>query len=223
MNFSDLIRGRVQAEMEGRGVPEGPFLRVLQELAQGLASEEVGAAITRGSFEPRFYLTLWPRTLPAMRQLMLAFWVTSRSVRVFVDPPQEFHKVREFRSWLADYVTNPAFIETLRTLVEASRQPVEGYLRARGSGQLSREDVVTYITPDEQKKLVDLAGGAPVSFMAKISDKAGVGEFDANRQYVAFECSGVIIEPLITVEPVDDQNIRIMGGKRVEQDLEWAR
>jgi len=70
MSFADLIRERVQAGLQAE-TRTGPFLDVLRELAQGLTSDRVGAAITHGGVRGRFYLTLWPRTLPANAPLRL--------------------------------------------------------------------------------------------------------------------------------------------------------
>ena len=65
MSFADLIRQRVQAGLQSTESGGGPFLDVLHELAEGLTSDRIGAAITRGSVRGRYYLTLWPHTLPA--------------------------------------------------------------------------------------------------------------------------------------------------------------
>lgn len=160
MSFADLIRQRVQTGLQGTAVGGEPFLNVLHELAEGLTSDRVGAAITRGGVRGRYYLTLWPHTLPARRQLMLSFWVSTRSIRVFVEPPMEFDDADTLGKWLADFVTSPAFLESLEILGEETRLPAQAYLRAHSTSQLSREDVIVEITPDVQKTLVEVADGS---------------------------------------------------------------
>jgi len=218
MSFADLIRQRVQAGLQGAEAQAGPFLDVLQELADGLTSDRIGAAITRGSVRGRFYLTLWPRTLPAKRCLMLAFWVTTRSIQVFVDPPLEFTDATSLRDWLADFVTSPAFLETLELLSESTQQPTEGYLRARRAGELTREDVIVEIAPEVQSALVEQDEGATVDITVTLASTIGAGTFDPQRSYVTLESSGIRVDE-IHVELVHDSLLRVRGVKRSEPEL----
>jgi hypothetical protein len=219
MSFADLIRQRVQTGLQGTEVGGGPFLDVLHELAEGLTSDRIGAAITRGSVRGRYYLTLWPHTLPARRQLMLSFWVSTRSIRVFVEPPREFDDADSLGRWLADFVTSPAFLESLEILGEATLLPTQAYLRAQSTGQLSREDVIVEIAPEVQKALVEGADGSPVEISVALASLTGAGTFDPKRNYVALESSGVHVEEL-RIEQAAVGILTIRGIKRLEPDLQ---
>ncbi|MFS8069530.1 MAG: hypothetical protein ACMG6S_24460, partial [Byssovorax sp.] len=196
----------------------GPFLKVLHDFAEGLTSDRVGAAITRGSVRGRFYLTLWPRTLPARRQLMLSFWVSTSSVRVFVDPPREFEDTERLSSWLADFVMSPEFLESLEIIGEATQLPAEGYLRAQRTGQLSRDDVIVEIAPEVQSNLVDHEEGSAVELTVAFASTIGAGTFDPQRTYVSLESSGVRVDE-IRLETAAGGILRIRGIKRSEPDL----
>jgi hypothetical protein len=219
MSFADLIRQRVQNGLQGTESEGGPFLDVLHELAEGLTSDRIGAAITRGGVRGRYYLTLWPHTLPARRQLMLSFWVTTRSIRVFVEPPVEFDEAERLGSWLADFVTSPAFLESLEILGEATRLPTQGYLRARSTGQFSREDLIVEIAPEVQKVLVDEADGSAVEISVALGSTIGAGAFDPKRTYVSLESSGVRVQEL-RIDPAAGGILNIRGIKRLEPDLQ---
>lgn len=219
MSFADLIRQRVQTGLQGAESGGGPFLAVLHELAEGLTSDRIGAAITRGGVRGRYYLTLWPHTLPARRQLMLSFWVSARSIRVFVEPPKEFDDSESLGAWLADFVTSPAFLESLEILGEATQLPTQGYLRARRTGQLSREDVIVEIAPEVQKTLVEGADGAAVELSVALASTTGAGTFDPKRTYVSLESSGVRVDDL-RINPAAPGILNIRGIKRLEPDLQ---
>jgi hypothetical protein len=218
MSFADLIRQRVQTGLQGTESAAGPFLDVLHELAEGLTSDRIGAAITRGGVRGRYYLTLWPRTLPARRQLMLSFWVSTRSIRAFVDPPKEFEDADSLRTWLADFVASPAFLESLEILGEATLLPTQGYLRARRTGQLSREDVIVEIAPEVQRALVEHEEGSAVELTVALASTIGAGTFDPQRTYVSLQSSGVRVDE-IRIDPAATGILNIRGVKRLEPDL----
>lgn len=218
MSFADLIRQRVQAGLQGAGPQASPFVEVLHELAEGLCSDTVDAAITSGETRNRLYLTLWPHSLPAQRQLMLAFWVTSSSLRVFTDPPREFDDPSSLRDWLADFVTTPSFLESLAELSDRAQQPAEGYLRAVSAGQLSRDDLMVEVSAPVQRYLVDQPDGASVELTVAISSMAGAGVFDPQRRYVALESSGVRVDD-VHLEVLATGDLHVRGIKRTDQEL----
>jgi hypothetical protein len=219
MSFADLIRQRVQAGLKSAEAQAGPFVEVLHELAEGLRSDTVDAAITTGSARGRLYLTLWPRPLPARRNLVLAFWVTPNSLRVFTAPPREFSDPSALREWLADFVTTPAFLENLAALGDIAEQPTEGYLRAAGVGRLSRDDLMVEISAPAQRALVDQADGATVELIVAFSAESGAGSFDQKRKYVALESSGVRLDD-VHVEALPTGGLLVRGLKRTERDLQ---
>jgi len=218
MSFADIIRKRVQAGLEGAEAQPGPFLEVLHELAQGLTSDHVGAAITRGRVRGKVYLTLWPRTLPARRQLLLSFWVSAHTIRVYGDPPREFTDAVSLREWLSDVVTTPSFLESLELLGELTEQSTEGYLRAQSAGQLSREDVIVEIVPEAQRALVDQKEGSEIEIAVTLVSLPGAGTFDPKRKYVTLDSSGVRVDEL-RVESVADGSLRVRGIKRTDPEL----
>lgn len=218
MSFADLIRQRVKAGLKSAEGQGGPFVEVLHELADGLRSDTVGAEISPGEARGRLYLTLWPRPLPARRHLMLAFWATADSLRVFTEPPREFRDPTALREWLADFVTTPAFLESLAALSDLAAQPTEGYLRAAGVGRLSRDDLMVEITPPTQQTLADQSDGANVELIVAVSAEAGAGSFDPNRKYIALESSGVRLDD-IRVEALPTGGLRVRGVKRTQRDL----
>lgn len=219
MSFADLIRHRVQTGLQSTEVGDGPFLDVLHELAEGLTSDRVGAAITRGGARGRYYLTLWPHTLPARRQLMLSFWLSTHSIRVFVEPPREFDDADSFEKWLADFVTSPAFLESLEILGETTLLPTQAYLRAQSPGQLSREDVIVEVAPEVQKTLVEVTDGSAVEIRVALASLAGAAMFDPKRTYVSLESSGVHVEKL-RIDQAAAGILTIRGIKRLEPDLQ---
>lgn len=218
MTFADLIRQRVQAGLQGAEAQAGPFLDVLRELAEGLTSDKVGAAIIRGGVRGRFYLTLWPRSLPAKRQLVLSFWVTPNVIQVFTDPRQEFADPARLRDWLADFVVRPTFLENIEALVETTKYTTEAYLRARRAGQLTRDDVVVEVEPEVQQALVEQEEGSPVEITVALASTPGAGAFDPQRSYVTLESSGVKVEDL-RIEVQAGGLLRLRGIKRLEPDL----
>ncbi|HEU4411257.1 MAG TPA: hypothetical protein VFS43_38755 [Polyangiaceae bacterium] len=218
MSFADLIRQRVQAGLKSAETNTGPLVEVLHELAEGLRSDTVGAEIMPGEARGRLYLTLWPRLLPARRHLMLAFWVTADSLRVFTDPPQEFSDPSALREWLADFVTTPAFLESLVALSDLAGQPTEGYLRAAGVGRLSGDDLVVEISAPAQRALVDQPDGTTVELTVAVSAEAGAGSFDPNRKYVALESSGVRLDD-VRVKALPTGGLLVRGTKRTQRNL----
>jgi hypothetical protein len=218
MSFADLIRQRVQAGLKSAEGQGGPFVEVLNELAEGLRSDTVGAEISPGEARGRLYLTLWPRPLPARRHLMLAFWTTLDSLRVFTAPPRDFCDPTELREWLADFVTTPAFLESLAALSDIAGQPTEGYLRASGVGRLSHDDLIVEINAPAQRTLADQSDGKSVELLVTISTEPGAGSFDPNRRYVALELLGVRLDDFL-VEALPTGGLRVRGVKRTDRDL----
>ena len=118
MGFADVIRKRVEAEMEQ---PEGdnPFRKVLDELAEGLTSPDVCARITEGA-GARLFLTLWPRTRPTSRHLLLAFSLSDKDIRVHTDPVQLIQDPKKLEGSLEAFVSLPSFIDSLEALTRLS-------------------------------------------------------------------------------------------------------
>lgn len=214
MTFADLIRQRVEA---GRGTADGPFLDILHELAEGLTlTKRIGAAITHG-VRGKHYLTLWPRSHPAKRRMVLAFWVSPHSIVIFTEPRQEFADVDNLRNWLVDFVVRPKFLEGIEALEELAREPAEGYLRAQVIGQFTHNDVAVEIDPNVQSALVEQDEGSHVDITVRHGPTPGA--FDPQRSYVALESSGVRVENL-RVETLADGAIRIRGIKYLDPDLQ---
>ena len=121
MTFAERIRQRVEDALKGVDTGEGPFVKVLEELAEGLCSDRVVAAIPRGEVPGRYYLTLWSRSQPARPRLVLAFWGTATFMRVG-NPARIFDDPAKLEEWLADFVAQPDLLETIKELEAVAQE-----------------------------------------------------------------------------------------------------
>ncbi len=219
MSFANLIRDRIEVGLKAGDEQTNPLYQTLVELAEGLSSDSVGAAITQGGVRGRYYLTLWPRTLPARRLLMLSFWVSDKEVRIFVDPPLAFAERDQLESWLVEYVSSPALLESLEELRDLVKRPTEAYLRTETADRLSPNDLAVEIAAADQRYLVEQPEGAAVELDVTISSGPGAGSFDQQQEYICMESGGVRIDAL-KGEQVKDGLLRVGGVKHVLSDLQ---
>jgi hypothetical protein len=219
MTFADHIRQRVQAGLSDADAGDGPFVQVLHELAEGLRSDLVGAAILHGPRTGRHSLALWPRGQPSRRELVLSFWVMTTGIRVATTPPIDFHDPAALEAWLADHVTQPALLESLVVLGEAAKMPALAYLRTLATEQPSVDDVAVFVGPSDQHSLVDLPAGTPVDLTVFVLARPNAPTYDPSRSYGALDSCGLSIGKL-RVTANTESTLRIQGEKLAEPELD---
>jgi hypothetical protein len=191
MNFANRIRELAARQAEAEP-GENRFLSLLRQVEQGLSAE--GRAVARleqGAHPRRYHLTLHPRHRPSQRHLMLTFWVEPNRVVVSGEESQSFDSPEGLEKRLEQFVASPAFQESLAELARVAEEPVEAYLRALGSGALSREDVMVGVAAADQARLDEAAEGDELRIVVSPIRFPGAGQLDPTRNYVALDSAGL--------------------------------
>jgi hypothetical protein len=209
VSFEDEIKKRLDGSTEVVGAR---FVSVLEELAKVITTRgDAVAKVEEGTDPRRRYLVLEPLYRPGRQHSILSFWIRDDS-QLYVSGVGEsvLRTPEKLQAWLLNFISQPAFLETLSELKLQSTIPVEGYLRAFGAGHLSRDDVMVKLEPAEQEKLAKAPPGAVEVRVGPI-DFPGAGTFDGAKTYKALEAAGLIMAG--TKCHLDGTSIVVSGTK----------
>ena len=123
---------------------------------------------------------------------MLSVAFDHEGAEVFVNPPRRAKSVDELTQILNDFLSLPAFQETIDELLDQAKFPVEGFLRQRPM-TISRGDVMFEVPHAQQKKLAQAAesgSGQDVCLLLNISTFVGAGTLVDGAKYVRLESAG---------------------------------
>ncbi len=165
------------------------FEAVLESFAAALREFKIDAfwSDTRSG---RHRLSVAPKYQPGRASSMLSVAFDHEGAEVFVNPPRRAKNVDELTRILNDFLSLPAFQETIDELLEQAKFPVEGFLRQRPM-TISRGDVMFEVPPDQQKGLAEAAAaGTCVDLTLNVSTFVGAGVVSPDIAYVRLESAG---------------------------------
>lgn len=209
MSISQEIREAVRAARAASETqPGNPFKQVLDEVARGLTDDSVQADFT-SSPGGRWTLSLAPAHRPARSVPMLSVVISSIGADLMVEPKRSAATPAELAEMLKEFVTKSEFIESLQTIGELSKQPVEGFLRM-APRTVSREDLMLEVPPEKQREIAD-AVDKDISLHLRIADFRGAGTFKAGTPYKVLESAGFSVMLTQEVEKNADGTLLIVG------------
>ncbi|MBK6532926.1 MAG: hypothetical protein IPF99_26050 [Deltaproteobacteria bacterium] len=162
MSFVDEVKSAIQGVERTQSThPAFALLAVVRDLAEGLSDESV-RAVARGMGDPRRVgLYLHPAHRPQRGQYLLTFFFDGEGVTVSGEKSIRYTDPEGLKKWLIDFVTLPAFIESLQILREEATRPVEARLRRSAALAYSQGDVMVEVSAADQKKLDETAAYCP--------------------------------------------------------------
>jgi hypothetical protein len=125
-----------------------PIVSVWHDFARGLEQAEIGAAVRRLDERNRYALVLWPAYRPAWRTQMLTFAIRPPSVVIYQKDAEELSSVPELQNWLRDFASEPRFKQTLQSLRDEAKEPVEARLIIEGD-----RDLLVEVSAQHQQQL----------------------------------------------------------------------
>lgn len=191
------------------------FEAVLDNFARAL--EEAGIyARWSPTVSGRRRLSVAPKYQPGRASSMLSVAFDHEGAEVFVNPPRRAKSADELTQILNDFLSLPAFQETIDELLEQAKSPVEGFLRQRPM-TISRGDVMFEIPPAMQESLANAAesgSGQQVSLIVNISTFVGAGTLVEGAKYVRLESAGYTLgtnEKPVDAAPVGEGMYTLSG------------
>jgi hypothetical protein len=210
MTLSDDIRAAVraaQAAVETK--PDNPFKQVFEQVAEGLTDDHVQARLTSGS-GGRWSLCLAPAYQPGRSFPMLVVVISDRGADVLLDPKQTATTPDQLADILRNFVTTPAFLESLQEIAEISSHSVEGFLRIT-PGTVSREDIMLEVPSEIQRRIAE-AVGQEIALELRVAPFPGAGRFQPEARYQVLESAGLSVTLSKKVEQKESGELHLVGN-----------
>lgn len=212
MSFIDEIKSAInKAEHGGMTEPAGTYRAILDELVEGLKGKGVGARIIVSPRDPRqLILYLHPLYRPNPGSPILRVFLDGKDVVVPGENPTRIETPEALKRWLLQFVTLPSFVESLHTLRDKTDEPVEARLCINPEMAYMKDDMLVAVTPEDQKKLAEVAENAlreadtRIELVVERVVFPGNAEVDEKTKYAYLDSAGygVAVE---SVTPVGDK------------------
>ncbi|MDO9019907.1 MAG: hypothetical protein Q8S73_01870 [Deltaproteobacteria bacterium] len=215
MSFVEKVRDAVKVEGEEDTSQSKAYLRVIEELAQGLETPGISARVQRSRDPRRVSLRVFPEYRPQSGIAMLTFLLEGASVTVLGDRPETLTSPESLEQWLLEnFVTLPTFKESLQVFREQATKPVEARLRVSEVLAFSKGDVVVSVSADDQKKIGDAAVGQEVRLPIRRVDFPGNAAFDqTGMSYVILDSAGLLLS-VKGFGKFSDEQVTLTGLRR---------
>lgn len=211
-SFEEKVRERLAAVQKSAAQPN-PFLQVLTDFAKGLTTPDVLAEVVHSDVDQRrAFLVLQPAHQPARRNPVVSFLVADTAVILLGGDQTPIQSPEDLEQRLLGLMESSALVESIGEVAALANSSVEGYLRHVATGDVSRDDVLVDVAPDQQAALDAAASGAAVKIVVRPSSFPGAGKFDPQKQPVALESAGLVLEQLSVT--AHGGELHISGTKR---------
>ena len=193
MSFADTVKATVDSvDKLPQSTPAQAYLKVLNELANGLSQTGIGAAIVPGRDPRRSTLYLHPMHRPNTGFHMLVFHLSEDAIVVSGEEPTRITTPEALQDWLLDFIKLPAFRESMAILRDRATQPVDARLCVGDSKNFTRGDVLVMVQPEDQVRL-DAAPGTVLTFEVERMNFPGNAPIDPSVTYTELDSAGLVM------------------------------
>jgi hypothetical protein len=192
-SFADQIAGTISAAEHALITPASRQYRdLLNELATGLSTQGVGAHISRSADPRRLGLYLHPRYRPARGSLMLSFFLDGEEIVAAGAVPKRLGDVQELKQFLLNFVTIPAFLESMETLRAMEKESVEARLGVSADRAFAVGDVIVAVAAKDQEHFAQAEVGTETTIEVSRVSFPGNAAWAKDRRYQVLDSAGIV-------------------------------
>lgn len=215
MAFKDDIR-QILADAHAKPPSvNSQFDQVISDLAEVLTNDSLQVVVETPSEIPlRRTVRIHPRYRPEQAREILAFWIERETdiAFVFTDKRRKFTNRESLEEYLTNFVRDPGFVELIIKLERLAEEPVDGYLRVNHPYQISMDDLLLKVMPDQQRYLAESKEGPGLVLELDVSQRAGAGAYKSNIVYRFLNSDGILLQVAHT-SMTPEGKIRITGSR----------
>jgi hypothetical protein len=185
------------------------YRAVLEDVTTFLAGEGIGAFIKAALDARKLTLYVHPVHRPARCSAMLVFFLEGDAIRVFGEKQELLKTPDELKQRLIEFVTLPAFVESVKILRSEADQAVEARVRVSKEQTFSKGDVMVAVSAADQAKLSLATPNAAVELDVERIDFPGNPAL--SHDYQVLDSAGVRV--LVQQAAVQGSTLKIKGTK----------
>jgi hypothetical protein len=221
--FEERIRD-VLADIDaahGAEPRQDPYQDVLERFARALSKHRaIGAAVEDVPELPGGRrLVTWPKLRRDERAVLLNFARQNEALLLLGQGRREFRTPAELEAYLSqDFLSSPAFAETLALYEGRCAMPARGFLRRGGPSEVSPGDVLVHLQAEEQRKLAETQPGKDLALLVREDRLPLTSLYESGATYTCLVSGGYGMWAMFHSR-AEDNRLRIQGVAMREDEL----